>query len=178
MKPILLCYASHDGQSLLIAQRLADHLTQAALPVQLCDLKHPMPEANASAIVVVAAVRYGHHLPEAMAFFRQYARQANPLPLAIISVSLNARRGNGEPNSYLKKLLLQFQLSPFAVLSLAGKLDYPRYRWLDKQMIRLIMHLTGGPSDGLCTVEYTNWQHLEAFAQKITSHLCLQSSEG
>jgi menaquinone-dependent protoporphyrinogen IX oxidase len=44
-------------------------------------------------------------------------------------------------------------------------------------MIRFIMYLSGGPSDGRCSVEYTDWQQLAVFAQKITTHLCLPTPD-
>ncbi|AZN36225.1 flavodoxin domain-containing protein [Iodobacter ciconiae] len=176
MKPILILYASRDGQAERIAQTLALHLN--TWPVQLCDLKDPSAQTIPStAIIVVASVRYGRHLPEAVQFFKRHT-QLTQTPLAIASVSLSARKGDGSPNTYLKKLIQQHQLSPIAALSIAGKLDYPRYRWLDKQIIRLIMRITGGPYDGISCVEYTNWPQLTAFAQKITAHLHQRSAAG
>ena len=49
----------------------------------------------------------------------------------------------------------------------AGKLDYPRYGFLDRQMIRFIMLMTRGPTDPTAIVEFTDWQRVEAFAQRI-----------
>ncbi|MFC7421800.1 menaquinone-dependent protoporphyrinogen IX dehydrogenase [Iodobacter arcticus] len=177
MKPILILYASRDGQAQRIAQTLAVHLN--TWPVQLCNLKTPpAPITSSTAIIVVASVRYGQHHPEALQFFRQNAKQLAHMPLAIASVSLSARKGDGSPNSYLKKLIHQYQLAPFAALSIAGKLNYPRYGWLDKQIIRLIMRMTGGPSDGISCIEYTDWPQLTAFAQKITAHLRQDNADG
>ncbi|AMC34313.1 flavodoxin domain-containing protein [Janthinobacterium sp. B9-8] len=177
MKPILIFYASRDGQAERIAQTLAVHLN--TWPVQLCDLKTPSaPTIPSAAIIVVASVRYGRHLPEAVQFFKQKTKQLAQTPLAIASVSLSARKGDGSPNGYLKKLIYQHQLSPFAALSIAGKLNYPHYGWLDKQIIRLIMRMTGGPSDGISCIEYTDWPQLTAFAQKITAHLRQDNADG
>jgi menaquinone-dependent protoporphyrinogen oxidase len=177
MKPILILYASRDGQAERIAQTLAIHLN--TWPVQLCNLKTPPAQiASSAAIIMVASVRYGRHLPEALQFIKQHAEQLTQIPLAIASVSLSARKGDGSPNGYLKKLIHQHQLCPFAALSIAGTLNYPRYGWLDKQIIRLIMRMTGGPSDGVSCIEYTNWPQLAAFAQKITAHLRQDHADG
>jgi menaquinone-dependent protoporphyrinogen IX oxidase len=40
----------------------------------------------------------------------------------------------------------------------AGALRYPRYRWYDRFMIRLIMKMTGGETDTSKEVVYTDWQ--------------------
>lgn len=51
----------------------------------------------------------------------------------------------------------------------AGKLDYPRYGFWDRQMIRLIMWMTGGPTDPHAVVDYTDWQQVEAFGQAVAA---------
>ena len=49
----------------------------------------------------------------------------------------------------------------------AGKLDYPRYGFFDRQMIRLIMWMTKGPTDPKAVVEFTDWAKVEAFGQAV-----------
>ena len=49
----------------------------------------------------------------------------------------------------------------------AGKLDYPRYGFFDRQMIRFIMLMTKGPTDPAAVVEFTDWQRVEAFARDV-----------
>ena len=49
----------------------------------------------------------------------------------------------------------------------AGKLDYPSYGFFDRQMIRLIMLITQGPTDPEAVVEFTDWAMVEAFAQAV-----------
>ncbi|WP_288842045.1 menaquinone-dependent protoporphyrinogen IX dehydrogenase [uncultured Deefgea sp.] len=169
MKPTLILYASRDGQAKHIAQTLQQHLAQHAVHSELADLTSP-PNMSKSwqAIIVVASVRYGRHHAEVQQFFEHHTLLA---PLAVMSVSLNARKGDGTPNGYLKKLLAQHHLQPFTAMSVAGRLDYPRYGWLDRQMMRLIMKMTDGPSDGKCCVEYTNWQHVADFADTVRRYI-------
>ena len=49
----------------------------------------------------------------------------------------------------------------------AGALRYPRYRWLDRFMIRLIMKMTGGETDVAKEVVYTDWAQVAAFSQEV-----------
>ena len=49
----------------------------------------------------------------------------------------------------------------------AGALRYPRYRWYDRFMIRLIMKMTGGETDTRKEVVYTDWQQVAHFAREI-----------
>jgi menaquinone-dependent protoporphyrinogen oxidase len=90
--------------------------------------------------------------------------------LAFISVCLAARkpgRGSAEGNPYLRKALAKHRLVPNLALAVAGRLDYPRYGWLDRQMIRLIMTLTHGPTDPATTIEYTAWAVVDDVALQI-----------
>lgn len=47
----------------------------------------------------------------------------------------------------------------------AGALRYPRYSWLDRTMIKMIMKMTGGETDTTKEVEYTDWQQVDRFAR-------------
>ena len=49
----------------------------------------------------------------------------------------------------------------------AGKLDYPRYRFIDRLMIRFIMLITDGPTDPKTVIEFTDWDQVEAFGRKL-----------
>ncbi len=49
----------------------------------------------------------------------------------------------------------------------AGALRYPRYRWYDRFMIRLIMKMTGGETDTSKEVVYTDWKQVANFAREV-----------
>ncbi|MBM5570068.1 MULTISPECIES: menaquinone-dependent protoporphyrinogen IX dehydrogenase [Deefgea] len=174
MPTILIPYASHDGQAQRIATLLAEHLSNADLHCVLLDLHQAAPEQNAlqqaSLIVLVAAVRYGKHLPAATRWLQRHRSILNTLALAVISVNLTARNREKcdlNRNTYLKKLLNQYAIKPIAACAIAGKLDYPRYRWIDRQMIRLIMLLTGGPTNPSVSTEFTDWHAVQSFAEQL-----------
>ena len=67
-----LFYATRDGQSRRIAERIAARLAERGIPTVPHDLGAAMPAPHALAearlVVVVAAVRYGKHLAEAERF--------------------------------------------------------------------------------------------------------------
>jgi menaquinone-dependent protoporphyrinogen oxidase len=164
----ILTYASRDGQSRRIAERIGQ-----VLAVSPRDLKTDAPGADeltaAPLIAVVAAVRYGKHLPEADAFLQTYAKLGAPAPLALASVNLTARKEgkrSAEGNAYLRKLIAQHRLQPALATAFAGRLDYARYRWSDRQLIRFIMLLTGGPTDPSTCIEYTDWDAVDGFARQ------------
>jgi len=173
-RSLTVFYASRDGQSRRIALRICERLATQGVAAASHDLADAWPAAedlaNAAVIVVIAAVRYGRHLAEARRFLAQYRVLRPARPLALASVNLTARKpdkSTAETNPYLRKLVAQTGCRPAVAAAFAGRLDYQRYGWLDRLLIRAIMWLTGGPTDPRACVEYTAWDAVDAFAARI-----------
>jgi menaquinone-dependent protoporphyrinogen oxidase len=171
---MMVFYATHDGQSRRIAARICERLAVHGMDAAPRDAAGPWPPdlSSASVVVLVAAVRYGRHLPQAHLFLARYGALAGAPPLALASVNLTARKpgkSTAETNPYLRKLIARMRCRPALAAAFAGRLDYPRYRWIDRQIIRLIMRLTGGPTDPRACIEYTSWEAVEAFADRVAA---------
>ena len=171
---MLLFYATRDGQSRRIAAHIAARLADRGIDAPPHDLAGALPAAKelaaAPLVVVVAAVRYGRHLPEAERFFATYGELLARAQLVFVSVNLAARKADKDAaagHRYLRKLLARHRLKPALAAAVAGRLDYPHYRWLDRQIIRLIMKMTGGPTDPQSCVEFTSWQAVDEIAARI-----------
>jgi len=171
-----LFYATRDGQSRRIAERIAARLGEMGIFAEPQDLALGMPApqglAEIQPVVVVMAVRYGRHLPEAERFLAAYRALKNPPPLVLLSVNLTARKPGkrtAEGNVYLRKTIAQYRLAPILAMAIAGRLEYPRYHWFDRQAIRFIMLLTGGPTDPTTSVEYTPWDEVDDVARRIAA---------
>jgi menaquinone-dependent protoporphyrinogen oxidase len=169
---IALYYATHDGQARRIAEHIARRLESGviAAPLNAAGPTAPAELAAASVIALVAAVRYGKHLPEADRFLAAYSSLASPPPLALASVNLTARKPEkttATGNTYLRKTIARHRLAPALAVAFAGRLDYRRYSWRDRQIIRFIMLLTGGPTDPDTSIEYTSWPAVDEFAARI-----------
>jgi menaquinone-dependent protoporphyrinogen oxidase len=171
-----LYYATRDGQSRRIAQRIADRLAGLGIPALPQDLAGisaaPPPLGTARLVVLVAAVRYGVPLPEAERFLAGFQTLREPPQLVLLSVNLTARKpgkDTAEGNVYLRKSIARHRLAPAFALAIAGRLDYSRYGWLDRQVIRFIMRLTGGPTDSKTCVEYTPWDVVDNVALRIAA---------
>jgi menaquinone-dependent protoporphyrinogen oxidase len=172
-----LFYATRDGQSRRIAERIADRLADhgiCALPHDLASPTSIPPSGLAAArlVVVVAAVRYGRPLPEADQFLASYRTLRDPPRLVLLLVNLTARKPGKdtvEGNAYLRKSIVRHRLAPAFALAIAGRLDYSRYGWLDRQLIRFIMKLTGGPTDLTACIEFTPWDVVDDVALRIVA---------
>ena len=58
---------------------------------------------------------------------------------------------------------------PNKVEVFAGKVDYPNYNFINKNIIKLIMKITNGPTDTNNSYEFTDWQRVEKFANELES---------
>jgi len=170
----LVFYATRDGQSRRIATRVADRLVAYGIAAAAHDLRDGLPTGaelgGAALVVLIAAVRYGRHLPEAMRLLARYRNLSRRPPVALASVNLTARKPDKrtpDNNPYLRKLIAHCGNKPVLAAAFAGRLDYPRYRWLDRQIIRGIMLLTGGPTDTRTCVVYTSWDAVDEFAMRL-----------
>jgi menaquinone-dependent protoporphyrinogen oxidase len=173
---IAVYYATRDGQARRIAEHICRRLNDGRAPAAPRNLLPAPPQpaelAQASLIVLVAAVRYGKHLPEAERFLSAYCALPSPPPIALASVNLSARKPGkttSSGNPYLRKTIARHRLAPAAAVAFAGRLDYRRYSWRDRQIIRFIMLLTGGPTDPDTCVEYTSWSAVDEFADQIAA---------
>ena len=72
-----------------------------------------------------------------------------------------------ETNPYLQKFLKQIKWKPQNLGVFAGKISYPDYGFVDKQMIRFIMWMTKGPTDPTTVTEFTDWSKVEEFGQMV-----------
>src|SRR5215472_4975974 len=114
---MLFYYATRDGQSRRIAERIAARLHERGIPAAPQDLATaPPPDlGEAPLLVLVAAIRYGKHLPEAQRLLETYSALPSPPPLVFASVNLTARKpGKDTPdgNVYLRKAIARYRLRP------------------------------------------------------------------
>ena len=169
-----LYYATRDGQARRIAARIQARLMEQAIVARPMDLagEPPTPRdlSQLPLAVLVAAVRYGRHLRPAIRFLELYRALPVPPPLVLASVNLTARKpgkDTAEGNPYLRKLIDRHGLEPALAVAIGGRLDYALYNWWDREIIRLIMRLTGGPTDPATSIDYASPQAIDDVAARI-----------
>ncbi len=172
MANVLILYASTDGHTKRICERLASQIADGTASVTLAPIEQAaifdLPRFDKA--VIGASIRYGRHSARMHAFVDANAAALNALPSAFFSVNLTARKpGKNRPdtNPYVHKVLAGTAWRPRVVDVFAGRLDYPRYGWLDRQIIRFIMLITQGPTDPRTVVDYTDWERVRAFAARV-----------
>jgi menaquinone-dependent protoporphyrinogen oxidase len=171
MPRALLAYSTVDGHTRAICKRIK-HALDATGHAEMFEIRGTTPPDLASfdLIVIGASIRYGKHRPNVYAFIEANRAALDQKPSAFFSVNLVARKpGKDTPdaNPYIRTFRRKTSWTPSAVAVFAGKLVYPTYGFLDRQVIRLIMWLTDGPTDPSACVDFTDWNAVDGFAQKL-----------
>ena len=77
------------------------------------------------------------------------------------------RKNKPETNPYVIKFLKKTNWTPDNIGVFAGKIDFPNYNFLEKYIIKVIMWITNGPTDTSKTFEFTDWEDVKKFSDKI-----------
>jgi menaquinone-dependent protoporphyrinogen oxidase len=173
MARILILYSSVDGHTMSICRRIAARAEGHGHEVTLhsLDAGDGNDPAQFDRVAVGASIRYGKHRPNVQAFVERHAETLASRPGAFFTVNLVARKPNRntpDTNPYLKKFLQRVSWKPQALAVFAGKLNYSLYGFWDTQMIRLIMWLTKGPTNSDAVVDFTDWDAVDAFADRLS----------
>ena len=172
MPSVLIAYSTTDGHTRLIAERLREvigrHDKQVTL--QCIDDEPAVDLGPYDKVVVGASIRYGRHSKAVYRFVEAHGEALESRPNAFFSVNVVARKPEkrtAETNPYVRKFLSEIAWRPQQVAVFAGKIDYPRYRFWDRQMIRFIMWMTKGPTDPRSVTEFTDWGQVDAFGEVV-----------
>ena len=173
MSQIILLYSTTDGHTREICRFLKQEIEQSGHRVTLtCIDDDPAVELNDfEKIVIGASIRYGKHSKKAINFIKTNTPQLEQKPNAFFSVNVVARKAEKnqpDTNPYLKKFLAGITWKPRELGVFAGKIDYPKYSFWDRNLIRFIMWMTKGPTDPNSSIEFTDWEQVKKFAQLIS----------
>lgn len=174
MARILIAYSTVDGHTRKICERLQRSFESAGHSATLVSLGDGEYSGVQSfdKVVIGASIRYGKHRQAVYDFIRLNQRALESKPSSFFSVNAVARKpGKDSPdtNPYIMGFRRKTTWQPALVAVFAGKIDYPKYGFVDRQVIRLIMWLTGGPTGPHDCVEFTNWESVDLFGRRVLS---------
>jgi menaquinone-dependent protoporphyrinogen oxidase len=173
MANILIIFSTTDGHTRSICERLQSSIGEQHDVTVVPLAEQPDIELGPfNKVVIGASIRYGKHQPEVSDFIKRNQATLESIPSALFSVNVVARKpekNTPETNPYLQKFLRKIEWTPKNLAVFAGKIDYPRYGFVDRTMIRFIMWMTKGPTDPTLTVEFTDWDKVDEFAKTIAA---------
>ncbi len=173
MNRILIAYSTTDGHTPCICERLKQVIAQQGhvAEVVALDQADALDLAAFDTLAIGASIRYGKHQPQVAQFIARHQALLERKANAFFTVNIVARKpekNRPETNPYLIKFLRQISWKPKLLGVFAGKLDYPRYGFIDRTMIRFIMLMTKGPTDPKSVIEFTDWQQVDAFGRLLS----------
>jgi menaquinone-dependent protoporphyrinogen oxidase len=171
MKSTLIIYSSTDGQTKNICSRIGEFLRND-IPSKIIPLSEVTNDdiEKYDRVIIGASIRYGKHKKELFEFIDINLDELTKKDNAFFSVNVVARKpekNTPETNPYMQKFLLKTPWVPQKLAVFAGKIDYPKYNFFDKQMIRFIMWITKGPTSIKNTYEFTDWNKVDSFAKEL-----------
>ena len=173
MTKYLIIYSSVDGQTKKISERIFRKLSKRDSSTIL-SLEEACNEDidKFGFIIIGASIRYGKHRDNLYKFIKENKITLESKVTAFFSVNVVARKpekSEADTNPYMKKFIVLSDWKPNYLTVFAGKIDYPKLRIVDKVMIRIIMWLTKGPTDTSSSHEFTDWEKVDKFTEKISS---------
>ena len=170
----VIIFSSTDGQTKKICEVIKENLLNKD-EHRLVSIEN-VSDVNIESydsIIIGASIRYGKHNSKVTNFVKQNINFLQKKKNAFFSVNVVARKkgkDTPETNPYVQKFLNKTKWKPNKLGVFAGKVDYPRYNFLNKQVIRFIMFITKGPTDITKTYEFTNWDNVKNFANEINEN--------
>ncbi len=172
MTKILIIYSTTDGQTFLICEKIKSIL-QKKNQVELVSINDIYGKniSNFDSVIIGASIRYGKHSSKVIDFVKKNKTVLSYKKTSFFTVNVVARKhekNTPETNPYMLKFLKKTNWEPNNKAVFAGKIDYPKYGFIDKQIIRFIMILTNGPTDTSKSYEFTDWSKVDQFAREIS----------
>ena len=170
-KNAILIYSSTDGQTFKISEYVKEKCkTKISFELKpIHDVKN-ISLNEYEIIIIGASIRYGKHSSEITKLVKENLEIFNNRKTAFFSVNAVARKPGKDlssNNPYLIKFLNKTSWKPNISAVFAGKIDYPKYKFLEKMIIRFIMFITKGPTDISKSYEFTNWLKVDEFTTEL-----------
>tara|TARA_B100000963_G_scaffold355546_1_gene374013 strand:+ start:188 stop:718 length:531 start_codon:yes stop_codon:yes gene_type:complete len=170
-KNAIIIYSSTDGQTF----KISEYVKEKCKTTISFDLKPIHDAKNISLseyeiIIIGASIRYGKHSSEIVKLVKENLEVLNNKKTAFFSVNAVARKPGKDlssNNPYVIKFLNKNNWKPKIAAVFAGKIDYPKYKFFEKIIIRFIMFITKGPTDTSKSYEFTDWLKVDEFAAEL-----------
>ena len=168
MQKSLLIYSTVDGQTEAICRRMASCAKNTTVDVlSISEVSNLDDYKN---IIIGASIRYGKYRNDVYNFINKNQLELESKENAFFSVNVVARKpekNSPDTNPYVIKFLGKINWKPKNIEVFAGRIDYPKYKFIDKYAIKFIMWITKGPTDTSHSYEFTDWNRVEAFAENL-----------
>ncbi len=167
----LIVYSSTDGQTKKICEVIKDNsVNKDSFEIFSIDEVFNQNLSKYNQIIIGASIRYGKHSHKVYKFINKNKDVLSNLKSAFFSVNVVARKPEKNmpnTNPYIKKFLKKTNWRPRKLGVFAGKIDYPKLSFINKNVIRFIMFITSGPTNINYSYEFTDWRSVKRFINEF-----------
>lgn len=175
---LLILFATREGQTAKIADRIGDVARVRGYQVEVRDLRY-LPSALSleafDGVVLGAPVHYAKHPPELVAFVKAHVEELRRVPSAFFSVSMVAASTSPEERQeardYVERLQSATDWRPRLIGLFPGALRYSDYGLVVRWVMRRIARRRGRATDTSRDWEYTSWESVDRFAETFLETL-------
>jgi menaquinone-dependent protoporphyrinogen oxidase len=178
MATVLVVYASHDGQTRKIADRIATVLRIRRHVVELLDAARAPRDLDLSrfqAVLVGSPIRAQGYLRPVVRFVQSHRTDLERVPTLLFSVGLavlsKVNDGRAQTMQIVDRFITETGWRPGRIELVAGALPYTRYNFLVRFVMRRISRKEGGDTDTSRDYEYTEWAAVDRFAVEFVEQV-------
>jgi len=174
MARVLIFYATTEGHTARVAERIAKRLQDKGHRVELRrahSARASLDLAEYGTVIVGAPVHYGRHPGHLRSLLRKHRAALAARPGAFFSVSLSAGGPGAKPQAarrYVETFLRQVGWQPQLTEVFGGALQYSRYGAFKRLLVIAFVRLAGGDTDTSRDHVYTDWDAVDRFADRAT----------
>jgi menaquinone-dependent protoporphyrinogen oxidase len=176
MASILVLYATSEGQTAKVADRLAGALTERGHETTVvnaaADPSDPDPAAF-DAVLVGTSIHVGKQQEPIVEFARANRETLAALPTGLFQISLSSATDDPERRAeaagYVEEFAEKTGWQPDRVGLFGGALRYSKYGFLKRLLMKRIAKDATGDTDTDRDYEYTDWAEVTAFANDFAA---------
>lgn len=174
MQPILVAYATSEGQTRKIAEFIAERLRIRGHRVDLIDTAGPTAQAVEPiylAAFLGGPVYHDKQLSALTHFIKVNIDWLKVVPTGFFSVGLATTQPDPEEGKKAKEGVREFLqetgLAPVVVRHVAGALRYTQYDFFKRMVARTLSSHVGAKGNAAQDQEYTDWNDVEVFVDEV-----------
>lgn len=179
MSDVPVFYATTDGHTRRIAERIVDRLHRHGIPSDAIDLATDAARQfncrDARGAVVAASLRMGRHQRAAHDFVSARREALSAVPSLFVSVSCSAASKNPGVREEARDIAARFVVdtgwTPWRLSCVAGALKYTRYNAFVRWFMRRIAAREGGPTDTTRDHDLTDWATVDRLADDLADQI-------
>ena len=183
MKSVAIVYATREGQTKKVAERVASGLRGRRFHVWVknaADRQAPIDLNQCDAAILAASVHRSEHESEMVRFVKEHKARLESIPTAFLSVNLSEaiveRPGQSQERREHFEVAVREAINRFVeetgwhpnhIKAIAGALPYSKYNLVIRFILKRVAKSAGADTDTTHDYEYTDWAAVDHFVEEL-----------